>query len=161
MERPSKLQSQLQRTMAALETPLERLVFLASIRDAYTGRYLHEGWSQVAGAEEVHSTAHQMHRAAFTQVLAMELQALAEGLRRHFHSLAGSEPEMARLWLETEPFREMLPSGCSVMEREFFVSQVRLALAVVAASPTSVALPEPDASQPQPPALQSPHRQDA
>jgi hypothetical protein len=156
-----KLHKLLQRTMAALDAPFERLVFLASIRDSYTGRYLHEGWAQVAGGEEIHETARQMHHAAFHSLLQATLLELGEEVRRHFQSLKGEEGRMARAWLETEPYREMLPAGCSVMEREYFVSQMRLALALVAESATSNALPPSDASPPPPPALPPPPRRDA
>jgi hypothetical protein len=148
-----KLHKLLQRTMEALDTPFERLVFLASIRDSYSGRYLHEGWAQTAGAEEIHETARQMHNAAFHSLLQATLLELGEAVRQHFQTLSGEEGRMARAWLETEPFREMLPAGCTVMEREFFVSQMRLALALVAESATSSALPPSDASPLRPPAL--------
>lgn len=156
-----KLQKLLQRTMTALDTPFERLVFLASIRDPYSGRYMHEGWSQVAALDDIHETARQMHAAAFSALLQFPLLELAAAVRRHFQGLQGEERGMARAWLETEPFREMLPAGCTVIEREFFVSQMRLALALVAESPTSVAPPPSDASPPQPPVLQFPPRRDA
>jgi len=156
-----KLQKLLQRTMAALDTPFERLVFLASIRDSYTGRYLHEGWAQVAAADEIHDTARQMHCAAFTTLLNTSLLDLAAAVRRHFLSLDGEERRMARAWLETEPFREMLPAGCTIMERELFVSQMRLALALVAEATTSGVLLPSDASPPQPLALPPPPRRDA
>lgn len=132
--------------MAALETPFERLVFLASIRDAYSGRYLHEGWAQAGGAEEIHAAARQMHQAAFSSLLQAPLRELSEAVRYHFQIVSGEEKAMARAWLETEPFRAMLPAGCSLMEREFFVSQMRLALALLAEPSTSGALPPPDAS---------------
>jgi hypothetical protein len=156
-----KLHKLLQRTMAALDTPFERLVFLASIRDSYTGRYRHEGWAQAAGAEEIHQTARQMHSAAFHSLLESTLLELSEAVRGHFQSLSGEEGAMARAWLQTEPYREMLPAGCTVMEREFFVSQMRLALALVAESPTSDALQPSGASPPQLPALPPPPRRDA
>ena len=161
MSPSDKLRKLLQRTMAALDTPFERLVFLASIRDSYTGRYLHEGWAQAAGAEEIHETARQMHCAAFHSLLQSTLLDLGAAVRRHFHGLGGEEAGMARAWLENEPYREMLPAGCTAMEREFFVSQMRLALALVAESPTSSALPTSDASPHPPPALPPPPRRDA
>ncbi len=156
-----KLEKLLRRTMAALDTPFERLVFLASIRDSYSGRYLHEGWANAASAEEIHETARQMHQAAFDSLLQATLLELGDAVRHHFQGLNGEEQAMARAWLETEPFREMLPAGCTVMEREFFVSQMRLALALVAESPTSSALAMSDASPRQPPARPLPPRRDA
>jgi len=153
-----KLEKLLQRTMAALETPFDRLVFLASIRDSYSGRYLHEGWAQAGGPEEIHEAARQMHQAAFHSVLQAPLVDLSEAVHLHFRGLTGEERAMARAWLETEPFREMLPAGCTVMEREFFVSQMRLALALLAEPPTSAVPPPSGASPLLPLVLQPPPR---
>ncbi len=132
--------------MSSLGSPLERLVFLASLRDAYTGHYMHEGWAQIADAQDVHDAAHDMHRAVFSGVIDLPLKQLAEELRMHFRTLGGSGPEMAAAWLQAEPFREMMPAGCTLMEREFFVSQMKLALAVIVHPLTSDAPLDSDAS---------------
>lgn len=132
--------------MSSLSSPFERLVFLASIRDVYTGHYLHEGWAQIADAQDVHDAAHDMHRAVFRGVIDLPLKQLVEELRVHFRTLGGSGQEMAAAWLQAEPFREMMPAGSTIMEREFFVSQMKLALAVVVHPLTSDAPPDSDAS---------------
>jgi hypothetical protein len=157
MDPRDRVQNLLRRTMASLATPFEQLVFLASIRDAYSGRYLHEGWAQAASAEEVHHMAHLMHVAAFNGVLDLDLQTLTGDLRRHFCALSDPVQQVARLWLDTEPFREMLPAGCTVLERETFVSQVRIALGILVREPTSDVPPEPAAS-PLPPLARPPRR---
>lgn len=160
MESKDRLARVLERSMSSLNSPLERLVFLASIRDVYTGHYLHEGWAQVADVQEVHDAAHHMHRAVFSGVIELSLKHLVEELRVHFRTLGGSEQEMAGTWLQAEPFREMMPAGCTIMEREFFVSQMKLALAVIVNSPTSDAPPDSDASPRQLSVPQSPPRRD-
>ncbi len=157
MDPRDRVQNLLRRTMASLATPFEQLVFLASIRDAYSGRYLHEGWAQAASAEEIHAMAHHMHVAAFNGVLDLDLQVLTAHLRQHFCSLGDSVQQVPRLWLETEPFREMLPAGCTVLERETFVSQVRLALGILVRELTSDVPRDSDAS-PLPPLDRPPRR---
>lgn len=152
-----RVQNLLRRTMASLATPFEQLVFLASIRDAYSGRYLHEGWAQAASAEEIHATARGMHVVAFQGVLDMDLHQLAAHLRQHFCNLGDSVQRVSRLWLDTEPFREMLPAGCTALEREAFVSQVRLALGILVRELTSDVPPE-SAASPRPPLGRPPRR---
>ncbi len=55
MQSAERLERYLTRALDSLEGPLAQLVYLASLRDPYTGRYLHEGWSAVVSPEAVHS----------------------------------------------------------------------------------------------------------
>jgi hypothetical protein len=43
--------------------------------------------------------------------------------------------ETSRLWLEVEPFRDLIPQGYSPAFRELFVSNVRTALEVLCLAP--------------------------
>lgn len=136
----------------SLESPLKRLVFLASLRDAYTGHYLHEGWVSVSSPEEVNQLLQSAHLTAFEAVLKLALIGVCKELREHFSSLARLERETAELWLEVEPFHDMIPQGCSAIARQLFVSQIRRALEVLVHAPDWPELAEPAASQPPQPA---------
>src|SRR5712691_2372048 len=105
------------------DTPFAALVFFGSVRDVYSGHYLHEGWGQMASAEEFHS------------VLRLSLIDLSKQLRMHFQSLNQPERETSVWWLEVEPFRDLIPQGCSVVLRELFVSRVKTALEVLCHAP--------------------------
>jgi hypothetical protein len=111
-------------------------------------RYLHDGWSGIASAEEIHATLLHVHRAAFAAVLRLPLLDLSRELRRHFQSVNQAEDATALLWLETEPFRDLAPRGCSPALRELFVSQIRIALEVLHRAPGWEELSEPVASPP-------------
>lgn len=148
---PAKLLSHLQRALAFLPIRFEQLVFLTSLRDAYTGRYLHEGWISVASAGDVHRALQQSHHEIFSLVLRLPLVELCRQLRSHFESLGEKQPEAEKIWLEIEPFREMVPQGSSPVERSLFVSQVRVALEVLVRDPGWVGLEEQGASPAPPP----------
>ncbi len=121
--------------VCSADTVLERLVFLGSLRDAYTGRYLHEGWGCVASAEEIHQVLRAVHLSLFESVLCLSVTDLSKHLRIHFKSLSQPEQETSVLWLEVEPFRDLIPVGCSRVLRELFVSQVKTALEVLCRDP--------------------------
>ena len=110
------------------DTPFAALVFLGSLRDSYSACYLHEGWEQIASAEQVHSLLRDTHRAAFDSVLGLSLTDLSMQLRLHFQKLERPEHETAVWWLEGEPFRELIPQGCSPVLRELFISKIRMSL---------------------------------
>ena len=141
----------LQNVLDALPSAFAQLVFLSSLRDPYTGRYLHEGWSSVSTPEEVNMALRDTHRSVFEAVVSLSLMDLSRELRRHFNSLGQVEVRVANLWLETEPYYEMIPEGCSVLARRFFISQFRSALEVLIQAPGWTYLEEPASSPlPQP-----------
>lgn len=143
------LKRQLTRSLNAAGGHFARLVFVGSLRDAYTGRYLHEGWGQVASAADIHQTLRSTHQVIFISMLGLPLLDVARELRLHFRSLDQPERETALFWLETEPFRDLVPQGCAALLRELFVSQVTAALEVLLRVPdwaelsVPVALPPP------------------
>jgi hypothetical protein len=148
---PEKLARQLDYSLESLPTPFARLVFLASLRDPYTGQYLHEGWGSVATVTDIHQALEKAHREIFSAVVAMPLADVCKELGRHFAALRQPQAEVVKLWLEIEPYREMIPQGCSAVERSLFVAQIRLALEALQRLPELGVVQEEAASQPQPP----------
>lgn len=136
MNSTERLAVYLDRSLASLPGEFARVVYLASLRDAYSGRYMHEGLATVAALEEVHEVLRQRHAAAFTAVSALPLDGLCSQLEEHFACLGKIPRELARMWLELEPFRDIFPAGSTELEREYFLSQMRTALKVLASALT-------------------------
>jgi hypothetical protein len=128
-----RLEEHLERALQYLPAAFSQLAFLASVRDTYTGRYLHEGWYSIASQEEVHHLLRHTHQQVFEQVLDLPLAELCRELSEYFRSAAeaGTEEEAARVWLELESYREMIPQGCSPLDRGLFLSQVGAALGML------------------------------
>jgi hypothetical protein len=139
------------KALDSLPSPFAQLVFLASLRDPYTGRYLHEGWATVSSPDEVNLALRTTHQSIFESVVDLPMLALCKELRRHFESLGEAELRAATLWLETEPYHELIPEKCPLIPRKFFISQLRLALEVLVRAPGWSCLGEPTALRPQPP----------
>lgn len=146
---PDKLKRYISRAVASADSLFERLVFLGSLRNAYTGRYLHEGWVGLASADEIHSVMRDFHESLFDSVLRLSVIDLGKELRIHFRMLGEPERETALLWLQTEPFRDLVPQACGSLLRQIFLSQVRTALAVLCCAPEWQELAGPVALQPQ------------
>lgn len=125
------VEHQLELTFTYLPTGLSRLAFLASVRDSYTGRYLHEGWAMQSSAEEVHKILRRTHKDVFNLVLKMPLTSFSRDLKGYLESLAGTQEQTISLWLELESYRDMIPEGVSQASRTFFLSQIRVALKVL------------------------------
>jgi hypothetical protein len=145
-----RLDRYLQRALDSLDGPFAKLSFLTSLRDPYTGRYLHEGWSSVLPPESVHDALRETHGLVFQSALDLSLDELCNELRTHFHLLGEEERKVAKLWLDTEPYYELVPEGCSQLPRRFFLTQIRAALQVLVRAPHWQFLREP-VSLPLPP----------
>ena len=141
------------RAIRYAHTPFEALIFFGSLRDGYSGRYLHEGWIQVGSPEEIHAELRKTHEWLFHSILRVPLPDLGKQLRIHFQSVNQPERETSAWWLEFEPFRDLIPQGCSAVLRELFISQVRTALEVLYHAPEWSELAVPAASLHQPPDL--------
>jgi len=142
--------------MSVLPTPFARLVFLASLRDHYTGQYVHEGWAGASSPEAVSAALKQMHGKMFEVVAILPLVDLCREIRNHFESLGEEELQTVNFWLETEPYHEMIPVGYPLLARKLFISQIRLSLEILLKDPDWRQLQESAASRPQLPAPERP-----
>ena len=143
MIRENVISRYLDNALGSLPSPFARLVFLASLRDPYTGHYFHEGWASVSSVGDVNTTLRETHRTVFDSVNGLSLITMTRELRRHFQCLGETESRTAALWLQTEPYREMIPEGCPLLSRKFFISQVRVALEILLRAPSWKYLAEP------------------
>jgi hypothetical protein len=138
----------LSRVVDSLPSPFAQLAVLASLRDSYTGYHLQEGWVTVCSTGELNVTLRDMHHSVFASVARLSLVELSQELRTHFRSIGEVERSAATLWLDTEPYCDMIPEGCSSLSRKYFISQVRLALELLVHAPSWEYLAEPTSSLP-------------
>jgi hypothetical protein len=148
----SKLDRYVARVLESLEGPFEKLIFVTSLRDPYSGRYFHEGWANMFTKEIIHGSLVGMHQTLFEMVLDLSLPELCGSLRQHFALFKEEkEAKVAQFWLEASPFGQMIPEGTSPLIRRFFVSKVRTALEVLVHAPNWEYLERPFSSPPPPP----------
>jgi len=126
--------AQVDRSLASLNGDFARVVYLASLRDAYSGRYVHEGLATMGSGDEVHEALQARHRELFRAAGALPLDSLCRQLQEHFAGLGRGTQETAIMWMELEPYRDIFPTGATELEREFFLSQMRIALKLLAGS---------------------------
>jgi hypothetical protein len=86
------------------------------------------------------------HQSVFASVVGLSLVDVSRELRRHFKSISAVECRAATLWLETKPYSEMIPEGCSSLSRKYFTSQVHFALELLIHAPSWEYLEEPTSS---------------
>jgi len=119
------------RTLARLPGDFSRLVYLASSRDLNTGRYSHDGLT-FHFSETVASKAMALcHREIFERLVYASLEALIEELRNYISSTNERPEEFLKSWKHLGSYRVTIPSECDELEAEVFLSNVKMALAIL------------------------------
>lgn len=139
----------LQRSLSRLSCDLERLIYLASTRDYNTGNYHHDGLADRFRPEIACKALEAAHAELFCTVSAYSLEDLVGDLETYLQASRQSIQEVLRVWQKLEPYRIAIPLRANPTVERLFLSNIKLALAVVRHRQERVpALPQQDASQP-------------
>lgn len=136
------------RTLASLPCEMARLIYLASTRDYSSGRYFHDGLAFRFTAEVAEAALGASHQGAFVQLAFLPLESLVEELSVFFRSTGADPHQVLRVWKKLQPYRVVIPQDCDPLLGEFFFSNVRIALAILANSPVAIPPGSQSASPP-------------
>jgi hypothetical protein len=99
--------------LSQIPTLFGRLVFLASLRDAVTGRYTHEALAGLLGAEETDRTLCHSHHQIFSQWLASGLAEQKADLDEYRQG-SPNEPD----------YRKLVPATAREVERQLYLTDL-------------------------------------
>lgn len=119
------------RTLAGLPGNVARLVYLASTRDYNTGRYYHEGLGLRFTSTVASNALELCHREIFEKLILKTMENLTLELEQFVYSVNVPTQEILGAWQEFEPYRVLVPKECDSLCRNFFFSNVRIALAIL------------------------------
>jgi len=137
------------RTLAAIPSEFGKLLYVASLCDLSSGRYLHEGLAARFPAEAVQQALGFCHQELFLRLLEMPLEQQEWDIRYCMATMEGEFLPKLRRWRETEFYRSLIPPESPLYLRELFLSNVRTLLDLLL---EQGARREPGASPGQPPA---------
>jgi hypothetical protein len=109
-----------------LNGAFHRLVFLHSLRQPATGKYLHERLAEAYGVESVDDVVRQCHQEIFERLLEMPLDSQKNDLHRYLTSLPGSFEENVRRCSQTA--RTWVPPQAPSYLSELFCSNLNALL---------------------------------
>ncbi len=121
----------LRRSLSKVSGDLGRLIYLASTRDYNTGAYHHDGLAARFSSAEAGKALEAAHLEIFLKLSAYPLKHLLEELEMYVHSSRQSREEVLHVWQKLEPYRIAIPVNVNRVVARLFVSNVRLALAVL------------------------------
>ena len=128
------------RTLSRISGDLARLIYLASTRDYNTGEYRHDGLAARYRAEIAGQALELAHRQIFHRIAGYPLDQLVREVELYVSSSAQSREEILRVWQKLEPYRVALPVNVNVPLAQLFVSNIKLALAILRGRPKPMAL---------------------
>jgi hypothetical protein len=137
----------LRRSLAKLPCELARLIYLASMRDYNTAKYHHDGLSDRFSPEIAAQALALAHRDSFAKVAALPLQDLVKQMETYLQSSHEEYLDVLRAWWRLEPYRIAIPMNANPTVAAFFISNVKLALAILPRV-LPAALPCPSAASP-------------
>jgi hypothetical protein len=142
------------RSLARIPCALERLIYISSTRDYNSGLYHHEGLASRFTAAATAKALEHAHAEAFRVVSAMPLEHLTEELEKYMKASREDSGAFLNAWQKLEPYRVAIPMCADPTVVDVFVSNIKIALAIlrhrlakVTGHPSSALLPQSPGQQ--------------
>ncbi len=133
------------RTLSRLPGDFSRLVYLASSRDCNTGQYYHDGLAFHFSQNVASKAMALCHREIFDRLVYASLEELIEELCNYISSTDERPEEFLKSWTHLGSYRITVPSECDELEADVFLSNVKMALAILQTRQKSVSQDEQSA----------------
>lgn len=119
------------RTLAHVDRPLDRLIYLASTRDYNTGLYYHDGLASRFTQEIACQALADCHREAFRELVGCSLKDLVSQVAGYMATTHTSAAEFIAVWKGLEPYRVAVPVESDHLSTEFLFSNLKVSLAIL------------------------------
>jgi len=125
------------RTLTQVPTTFGRIVYLASLRDANSGRYEHFGLAQVYSPEEADRAIRESHVEVFAEWLDYPLAQQRRDLEGYLLALEEDKGTVLRTWVALSPYRNLIPTDANAAQTALFVSDLELILEMMRSEASS------------------------
>ena len=128
------------RTLADIPRSLDRLIYLASMRDYNTGLYYHDGLASRFTQEVACEALADCHREAFGELVSCSLRELVSQMEAYIDSTHTSPRDFVAAWKKLEPYRVAVPVETDPLTAQLLFSSFKIALAILEARLPSLPL---------------------
>ena len=119
------------RSLTNYPRPLDRLIYLASMREYNTGVYYHDGLASRYSAEVACEAMADCHREAFRELVGNSLEELVHQLEAYMTSTHTSPVDFVTAWKGLEPYRVAVPVESDPLSAQLLFSSFKVALAIL------------------------------
>jgi len=119
------------RTLSEIPSTFGRMAYLASLRDANSDRYEHDGLAALFGADEVHRALCENHERAFAQWLSYTLEQQKADLDLYLSSLDTPRRTLLQSWKRLAPYKNLIPSSAGLPERNLYMLDIEITLEIL------------------------------
>lgn len=119
------------RTLAVIPSDFGRLYYICSLKDPVTGRYEHEGLTEIYPGNSVQAALAHCHRELFSRILETPLSDQERDVRRSFDTAGDELRNIIQSWRASRPFCTMCPEGLPSYLTDLFSSNMDTLLAII------------------------------
>jgi len=131
-------------TLSQIPSVFGRLVYLASLRNANSGRYEHHGLALVFGEDEANRALKKSHSRVFREWLTFNLEQQKADLDLYLSGLNEDKRTVLTTWLELAPYRNLIPFTLRGVEKRLYTADLKALLELMGRA-HGVGAPDPDA----------------
>ena len=131
-------------TLSQIPSVFGRLVYLASLRNANSGRYEHHGLALVFGEEDANRALKKSHIQVFREWLTFNLEQQKADLDLYLSGLYEDRRTVLTNWLDLAPYRNLMPVTMRGVEKRLYIADLK-ALLELMGNALGAAAPDPDA----------------
>lgn len=117
--------------LESLPNDLTRILYLASLRDCNSGRYLHPQLSSELGIEKAHRMLSACHEFIFRRLLAAPISQYVLQLEEYIRYTRAERGTVLRTWESLEAYRATVPVVALQIYRDLFCLNVQIALVIL------------------------------
>lgn len=128
-------------TLSRISSVFGRLAYLASLRDAATGFYIHHGLAQRFGREEAHQAIQHSHESTVFEWLHLELAQQKSDLEQYLVDQKEEWQAVLSNWRRTGRYEIYLPQDLSPAEQDLYRTDMSLVVEAIAREKGEAELP--------------------
>lgn len=117
--------------LEALPNDLTRMLYLSSLRDCNSGRYLHPQLSPSVGVEQAHRALSACHDRVFLRLLTTPVAQYVVQLEEYMRYARTERSTILATWQSLEAYRATVPVHALPLYRDFFFLSVQIALVIL------------------------------
>ena len=114
-----------------LPNDLTRMLYLASLRDCNSGRYLHPELSASVGIDNAHQVLAACHERVFSRLLTIPVFQYTVELEEYIRYTRTEKSLVLATWQSIEAYRATVPVSTSPICRDLFCLNVEMALLIL------------------------------